>query len=385
MFKRANGDKTEAVARRSTELLQPPARVETRRPSDQGELAAAASRLAAASRPVLARVNTKPVAVPSVMAARAVQLRVEPAMPLTPLSAAAAASAAARLVESPPVHARVLSPMSVLHLSIPRQPRPMSVLPTGSPREVSPVPLVGRTQDYFLLPTLASFHSNVSRLSVGSNLSYLNSDKEGTPMAELDAELFQPPHLPYAQAAPQQLVTLVSSIAPLPVQFKTTMRSGKRDKKAFNEDKPWKHHRDATALTEQEKKRYEGLWATNRGLYLGQVVVPLRDQSLLLHGALTAALRANNTVQEEVPHLMLGAVVALLWTRSRLPQETLRQVWLLVDRHGDGCLDKDEFVVGTWLVDQCLYGRKLPREVSSDVWGSVLRMNVNVVIKGKRR
>lgn len=36
----------------------------------------------------------------------------------------------------------------------------------------------------------------------------------------------------------------------------------------FNEDKPWKSHRDVGFITEQERKRYESMWVSNRYLYL---------------------------------------------------------------------------------------------------------------------
>ena len=32
----------------------------------------------------------------------------------------------------------------------------------------------------------------------------------------------------------------------------------------FNEDKPWKSHRDLGFITEQERKRYESMWGSNR-------------------------------------------------------------------------------------------------------------------------
>ena len=43
----------------------------------------------------------------------------------------------------------------------------------------------------------------------------------------------------------------------------------------------------------------------------------------------------------------------------------------MVDSQGNGRLKKEEFVVGLWLVDQRLKGRKLPGRVSDSVWNSV--------------
>ncbi|GMF71989.1 unnamed protein product [[Candida] boidinii] len=60
------------------------------------------------------------------------------------------------------------------------------------------------------------------------------------------------------------------------LKFKTTMRDmssskkpyRKRHEEEFNESKPWKHHSDSKFLTEEERKRYEGVWVVNRGLYV---------------------------------------------------------------------------------------------------------------------
>ena len=35
-------------------------------------------------------------------------------------------------------------------------------------------------------------------------------------------------------------------------------------------------------------------------------------------------------------------------------------------------------MVGTWLIDQCLAGRKLPGRVEESVWNSVKRIRVNI-------
>jgi len=49
----------------------------------------------------------------------------------------------------------------------------------------------------------------------------------------------------------------------------------------------------------------------------------------------------------------------------------LEEIWDLVDVKRDGTLRKEEFVVGMWLVDQQLKGRKLPVKVTQSVWDSV--------------
>lgn len=103
-------------------------------------------------------------------------------------------------------------------------------------------------------------------------------------------------------------------------------------------------------MTERERKRYEGLFASNRGLLL----------------------------PPDMPNNVSNVVVRDLWFRSRLPQSELETVWNLViaSRPEPSTLPKtslsrEEFVVGLWLIDQRLKGRKLPVKVSETVWASV--------------
>ena len=73
-----------------------------------------------------------------------------------------------------------------------------------------------------------------------------------------------------------------------------------------------------------------------------------------------------------------NVVVRDLWLRSRLPLSELETIWNLVtaseSEHpavSKTSLNKEEFVVGLWLIDQRLKGRKLPVKVSGTVWTSV--------------
>lgn len=142
--------------------------------------------------------------------------------------------------------------------------------------------------------------------------------------------------------------------------IRTTMRKeGKRSR--FNEDKPWKHNLHTGRVEETERKRYEGLWATNKGIHC----------KYLAH--IEEADDEENNVH--------GLVVRELWRRSRLPDDILEKIWNLVDRRRIGSLDREEFLVGMWLVDQCLYGRKLPPRVDDKVWSSVSRLNVKINIR----
>ena len=204
------------------------------------------------------------------------------------------------------------------------------------------------------------------------------------------------------------------------VKFKTTMRkvNKRRERKtAFNEDKPWKNHGELDYVSETQRKRYEGLWVSNRGLYMNKVVTPLvgvkyeKDEALqeeepkdkklsekeISQKAAKLSSTANTEFQEhdiqqlhglceaEPLELMHGVVVKRLWSRSKLSSEELASIWDLVDFRKDGTLNKAEFIVGMWLVDQCLYGRKLPKEIPELVWTSLGSIGVRVVIKKKRR
>lgn len=202
------------------------------------------------------------------------------------------------------------------------------------------------------------------------------------------------------------------------VRLKTTMRDqkkGRKDKHKFNEDKPWKHHSDLNFLSDSERKRYEGIWMSNKGLYISAVATKLvgvnyegtegskkttttaqttsaGDQSLLAarlsaHHK-TADLKASdaqfhNLESVEPNQLIHGIVIKRIWKRSRLPDATLETIWNLVDYRKDGTLNKPEFLVGMWLIDQCLYGRKLPKKVDDKVWESL--GSIGVTLRKRKR
>lgn len=181
-----------------------------------------------------------------------------------------------------------------------------------------------------------------------------------------------------------------TSLVEKPVQLRSTLRKEKKTDK-FNEEKPWKHHQDTQYITESERKRYEGVWVTNKGLYMS-IVDPDTIQKTEEDNGYKAALKASRMsthndvyLKEFEDQLMLNLVVRELWSRSKLPQDQLRQIWDLVDSRKDGTLDKRSFIVGMWFVDQCLYGRKLPKFVDETVWNSVSNIGVNVIIRPKRK
>lgn len=125
-----------------------------------------------------------------------------------------------------------------------------------------------------------------------------------------------------------------------------------------------KHHegdrkRWRDEITEQERKRYEGVWAANKGLLMSSEDVD-----------------SAGTV--------LNLVVRDIWRRCHLPDDVLEDVWNLVDIKRVGRLRKEEFVVGMWLIDQRLKGRKLPMRVSESVWFSARALSGVKVLKSHR-
>jgi hypothetical protein len=121
---------------------------------------------------------------------------------------------------------------------------------------------------------------------------------------------------------------------------------------------PNKHHEGSRQrwrdeVPEAARKRYEGVWAANKGHLLPSIA-----------SATQPAFQANSDI-------VVNVVVRDIWSRSRLPQDVLEEVWELVDRKHAGVLFRDEFVVGMWLIDQRLKGRKLPGKVGESVWDSV--------------
>ncbi|KAJ5227025.1 uncharacterized protein N7469_007031 [Penicillium citrinum] len=131
-----------------------------------------------------------------------------------------------------------------------------------------------------------------------------------------------------------------------------------RHRKHLLHKHPHKHHegdrkRWRREVTEKERKRYEGVWASNKGL----LIPPGRG--------------SGGERRPPPSDMVLNLVVREIWSRSRLPTPILEQVWDLVDTQGIGMLTKEEFVVGMWLIDQQLKGHKLPTNVPDSVWDSV--------------
>ncbi|KAI0377068.1 hypothetical protein F5Y04DRAFT_264975 [Hypomontagnella monticulosa] len=181
-----------------------------------------------------------------------------------------------------------------------------------------------------------------------------------------------------------------------------------RRKKLVGGGKKHAHHEGARRrwreeITPRERKRYEGVWASNRGLLLVSNSSPDGGSSLNVGSTSGTAtpipipIITTNTAtngrdsrqngkdvhkerdnEPELSQVVVNVVVRDIWSRSRLPFDELAEVWDLVDRRGRGFLDRAEFVVGMWLVDQRLRGRKIPRKVTESVWGSASAGGVRV-------
>ncbi|KAF2165214.1 hypothetical protein M409DRAFT_67473 [Zasmidium cellare ATCC 36951] len=144
----------------------------------------------------------------------------------------------------------------------------------------------------------------------------------------------------------------------------------KHRKKRLVRKHPNKHHegdrkRWRDAVTERERKRYEGVWAANKGMHYSFTYEEIHFFERAPDHPRTK--ETKTAVQDQVSNL----VARDIWLRSRLPPAVLETVWDLVDHDSVGRLHKEEFVVGMWLIDQRLKGRKLPTRVTETVWASV--------------
>lgn len=141
---------------------------------------------------------------------------------------------------------------------------------------------------------------------------------------------------------------------------------------------PHKHHegdrkRWRREVTEKERKRYEGVWASNKGL-----LIPVG----INNGG--SGPSGTGAWPPHASDMVLNLVVREIWARSRLPAAILEQVWNLVDHQNIGLLIREEFVVGMWLIDQQLKGHKLPVKVPDSVWDSVRHVaGIKILAKGR--
>ncbi|OIW33629.1 hypothetical protein CONLIGDRAFT_185986 [Coniochaeta ligniaria NRRL 30616] len=147
-------------------------------------------------------------------------------------------------------------------------------------------------------------------------------------------------------------------------------------RKPLQSKKKHAHHEGARKrwrdeVSPRERKRYEAVWASNRGLFADRL------------SPREAANESGGGGDDAPEDLVPNVVVRDIWSRSRLPFDELAEVWDLVYHGRSGGLNREEFVVGMWLIDQRLRGRKIPARVSDSVWESARGMRVKVP-KGKK-
>ncbi len=129
---------------------------------------------------------------------------------------------------------------------------------------------------------------------------------------------------------------------------------------------PNKHHegdrkRWRDEVNERERKLYEGVWAANKGF---DIADPSMNSAFDQNRSATAG-----------SSMVLNVVVREIWLRSRLSDGVLAEIWDLVNNQSTGMLSREEFVVGMWLIDQRLKGRKLPVKISDTIWASVRQLS----------
>lgn len=197
--------------------------------------------------------------------------------------------------------------------------------------------------------------------------------------------------------SPGQVMQAKNNISPPPMlTLRKTLRKSPEsgDEEDPTDDPYWKHKRKRhinkhankyhegdrkrwrNVVTESERSRYEGLWAANKGLLL----LPSTSSSFNSSSSTTipptqssaATVITSMTVATDPRADRVHAfIIRDLWLRSRLHPRVLEEIWNLVDTRQDGALSREEFVVGIWLIDQKLRGRKLPVKISESTWDSV--------------
>ena len=168
---------------------------------------------------------------------------------------------------------------------------------------------------------------------------------------------------------------------------KTHMWKKHPNKHAEGDRKRWRD-----SVTERERKRYEGVWAANKGLLLSKASSDY-VHALVVKDILTRSGLGSTTLAE-VWDLVAGYGYGHPDTpgvsrprRSSEMQSSGNTLMSDSDTRGKRYLTREEFVVSLWLVDQCLKGRKLPVSVGESVWESVRGLTgvrLHVSGRGKR-
>ncbi|PHH64709.1 hypothetical protein CDD82_1746 [Ophiocordyceps australis] len=178
-----------------------------------------------------------------------------------------------------------------------------------------------------------------------------------------------PPTLPRRQKSPRLLSTLRRGSASDKEESRKSKRAHRHKLHANHAHHEGSRRRWRDEMTERERKRYEAVWASNRGSLVSRGNKHHGD-GLDQDDDDDAAVAMVLGPGRERSQCVVNVVVRELWKRSRLPDDELAEVWDLVDRDKRGMLTRQDFVVGMWLIDQRLRGRKLPLRVSESVWAS---------------
>ncbi|KAI6779407.1 increased rdna silencing irs4 [Emericellopsis cladophorae] len=178
-----------------------------------------------------------------------------------------------------------------------------------------------------------------------------------------------PPILPQRTRSPRLRTTMRNAAAQSSDseddRHKKSRRPKLRSGKHAHHEGARKKWRDQ--IRPRERKRYEAVWASNRGYHLPTTS---SGASSIRSGTTRDGTAAAAESPVDYAEYIANVVVRDIWRRSRLPEDELVEVWELVDRKKRGMLDRSEFVVGMWLIDQRLRGRKIPQKVSDSVWAS---------------
>ncbi|KAJ5356207.1 EPS15 homology (EH) [Penicillium concentricum] len=178
-------------------------------------------------------------------------------------------------------------------------------------------------------------------------------------------------HLPHAHQPKSDLSRTPSPPKSMPMTLRGTPKISDADRRKHRNPlhkHPHKHKegdrkRWQREVNEKERKRYEGVWASNKGLLINTEGPGPNE---------------NGSWPSDASDMVLNLVVREIWCRSRLPEPILEQVWDLVDHQNIGLLVREEFVVGMWLIDQNLKGHKNPARVRDSVWDSVRHAGIKL-------
>ncbi|KAK8872672.1 increased rDNA silencing protein [Apiospora arundinis] len=276
----------------------------------------------------------------------------------------------------------------------PRRPASVQSLPAHPPSHRKPIPPPAPPRRLQPQPNIA-LASLTNATMAGILASSRASPSAASPTPPVLPPRNQPPHMRQTLRQP-----------PKSDDEEEKDHKHRHKKKHLSNKKKHAHHEGARRrwreqITERERKRYEGVWASNRGLLLtpssfpstinhppGEVHshanthatasastgnLPLRpsyNDKSRTNSASSLSPAAGSTPNPNPADFVANVVARDIWSRSRLPFDELAEVWDLVDSRGVGALDKTEFVVGMWLIDQRLRGRKIPQKVSESVWFS---------------